>query len=227
LSANGVAVIEGESAEFRYRLIQYETAFDWSLYILYAPNLSPCATVESMRLLHVFNKNTDFLVQEPIVPTWVNRAFPADRNLRNLIDRIPLGSIPIGAGSQRLAWLMPNNGVAVIGPNERRRSDCPYLIQPIDSVRVMSDHLVGRFYRSWRLSTYPYAETGDITDAEILELKSRMEADGWFVDDWKRINVGRLVDGSIVRLDAENLQYRRPVRAIIRNMLRNTTARTP
>lgn len=112
----------------------------------------------------------------------------------SLLNDIPTGSLPIGFGHERLAWITPDGSVAVIGPVQTR-ANCPQLLQPFKtSIR-------GTEQIEW----FPYAESRDITYAEVKDVARQMEKSGWAASDWKPSNCGRLADGTVVRLDPEGV----------------------
>ncbi len=107
-----------------------------------------------------------------------------------LIDTIPPGSEPIGAGAAAVALRTPQGDVVRIGPAVER-PDIPEVLQPTSVQR--SGNL-----QSERL---PFVEMAGITDADVTDMSNRLAAKGYKFSDPGTDNLGKTADGKLVVTD--------------------------
>lgn len=108
---------------------------------------------------------------------------------------IPAGSIPIGVGVKRQAWLTPEQHIVVIGPAQKRQ-DCPYLRTPFK---------VEQLGASRQIEHFEYADSREITPADVKAFDAKMRADGWQVHDNKPMNYAKSSDGKMWRIDPDDV----------------------
>ncbi|MBI4533511.1 MAG: hypothetical protein HY711_06145 [Candidatus Melainabacteria bacterium] len=165
--------------------------------IFYKPAKSPARILPTLKVIQsektgLFDRWITQSGEGSLVLT--ERQLSQSRGAKALLKDIPNGSLPIGFGRARIAWLTPDGTVAVLGP-VHARAQCPELLQPFKT----------QVKRDMQLEWFPYAETRNVTMAEMQALKARMENAGWTASDWKPANCGRLANGRVVRLDPENV----------------------
>jgi hypothetical protein len=159
------------------------------VYLLYKPGLSPIKTFAKLLWFLYEGKPTIKLTH-----WWLWRQLLGNKDGAAAMRAIPSGCIPIGLGAHRIAWLTVDGSVVVIGPCEERPK-CPHLLQPFDR------KVFGTFQLEW----FPYVETKDITMDDVNTLKQQVADSGWLVEDWHPGNVGRLADGTLVRIDPDRV----------------------
>jgi hypothetical protein len=125
------------------------------------------------------------------IPTIEN--FLKDPACDELLAKLPKGCSFLGAGAKRIGLLMPNNRVAVIGPVEEI-PPCALALQPLDSPQV-----IGRY----QLDIVPYAESRGITQNDLSLLCKQLRDIGWRAVDPTKINIGKLLDGTLVVSDRD------------------------
>jgi len=194
LSPYGYAELTSEAGTTtRYKYRHWSGAF----YLVFQPQSDIWQMAQTVRPLQIFCGRPGFKLLPNHWPHWLNADLDIDEDFHSVLGCVPTDSIPIGIGSNRLAWLTPNNIVIVVGPCQSLPR-CPYLLQPFDMVHK----------RNWQAAFYEFADTGNISRQDMDELHSKMEAAGWFAGDPSACNYGRLVDGTVVRIDPDAVSYR-------------------
>ncbi len=110
-----------------------------------------------------------------------------------VLDSIPEGSEVIGCGFFRLILRAPSGEVYSIQTvrGEPRHPDCPLLLQPTKTTQ----------YGSILVEELPYADTSNITDADLDAMAKALERIKWRLIDPDKQNLGRLLDGTLVVID--------------------------
>ncbi len=189
LQADGWAIRQGGDRVglYRYRLATPKMSGKRT-YVAYRHSRK---SLEIMRDLSWFG--LPYSTSEIAWNFWHNREImPADAGGAEALRHIPDGSIPLGLGKKRLAWLTPNHEVAVIGP-EQTRPDCPLVLQPRRHQQ----------FGSYSLDWYEFAETRQIVQADVDTIVRLSEGCGWLFFDKHFGNVGRLASGRLVLLDPD------------------------
>jgi len=112
-----------------------------------------------------------------------------------LNEAVPEGSLPIGLGKCRQAWLPPTGENAVVlGPTYERPA-IPKLLQPVEKT-VIGDRQI-----EW----FPLGESSSVTRSDVLTVNHQMKLSGWVPDDNYTANYVRLLDRSVWRVDPEDI----------------------
>jgi hypothetical protein len=98
---------------------------------------------------------------------------------------------PVGIGSDRLAMLMPNNDIALLGPKAFRPA-VPELLFP--KTRIVNQGL--------QVEMLDRAETLHTSIADVENVQAALDRSGWEFRDRHLAQVGRLPDNSLRLLDA-------------------------
>lgn len=116
------------------------------------------------------------------------------KELEAVEQAIPSGSVPLGVGRMRQAWMTPNDEVVVFGPKYNRPETAGLL-----PVRRR------QFVESQRIDWLPYADSRDITRADIKAVNKVLYKAGYQAGDNVLANYGRTVDGRVWRTDPGGL----------------------
>ncbi len=163
----------------------------WSVgdggFMLYQTGLGPAETSSTFEYFSA--KPSKITIGDA---TWLDWKQLAPTEIAAAGEAIPKGSIPVGFGTVRQAWLTPAEEIVVLGPVQER-VDCPYLLKPFRKT------IVGTRQIEW----FPYGENHSITSADVSAFDARVRSDGWSTSDQKITNYIRLRDGSMWIVDPE------------------------
>jgi hypothetical protein len=197
--ADGKALLDHVHTE---QALAYRKADD--LFFLYEPGPEPFRTSQTFLRGNLQNPGAS-----PFVPIdragamvahvggvtehgW-NRLTP--KQLDAMRAAVPDGSIPIGLGSKRQAWLPPSSEHAVVLGPKFERPNVPNLLQPTNS-EVIGDK---------QLEWFKFGESDSVTRADVKAVNHQIKLSGWHPDDSYTANYVRLMDGSVWRVDPEDL----------------------
>jgi putative nucleotidyltransferase with HDIG domain len=163
----------------------------WSVgdggFMLYRTGLGPAETSSTFKYFSA--KPSKITIGDA---TWLDWKQLAPTEIATASEAIPKGSIPVGFGTVRQAWLTPAEEIVVLGPVQDR-VDCPYLLKPFRKT------IVGTRQIEW----FPYGENHSITSAEVSAFDARVRSEGWSTSDHKITNYIRLRDRSMWIVDPE------------------------
>lgn len=167
-------------------------------YVLFEPKSTPVETAATIATFSRHEKNVPVRVTSALgyyAEPW-RSGLPVE--IAALNEAIPTGSIPIGLGARRQAWLTPNQNIVVFGPPQERPA-CPFLRTPF-KVEQPSPAL--------QIEHFEYADSRGITNAEVSAFHAKMRAGGWEALDIKPMNYVKTPDGRVWRVDPDDV-YRR------------------
>ncbi len=162
--------------------------------LLYDLKATPTETASTIQVFALDAKSTPVEIEtaSSYLEPWTNWR---ESEIAALNQAIPKGSIPIGIGVSRQAWLTPNDHIVVIGPFQER-PDSPYLRKPFKVEEI------GTFKQ---IEWFEYADSRGITPEDVAAFDARMAKDGWVVKDSKPMNYARSRDGKMWRIDPDDV----------------------
>jgi hypothetical protein len=164
-------------------------------FLLYELKATPAETAATISLFALHSKTTPVNIESSLgyyAEPWTKWTTSQIDALNNAI---PVGSMPIGIGTYRQAWLTPKEHIVVVGPSQQR-PDCPYLRKPIK---------VEQLGLSRQIEWFELADSRGITPADVKAFDTKMLADGWAVKDSKPMNYARSSDGKMWRIDPDDV----------------------
>ncbi|MBY0549764.1 MAG: hypothetical protein K2W95_20995 [Candidatus Obscuribacterales bacterium] len=201
LLSDGSAIVNtpsvaGAEAKLNYRSMG-EDRVGSEYFLLFDLKPTPSETAASISMFVRCGKTTPVTIESSLgcyAEPWTKWQ-PTE--IAALDSAIPTGSVPIGVGVRRQAWLTPDKQIVVIGPAQPR-PDCPFLRTPFKVEKPGTK----------QIEFFEYADPRGITYSEVKCFDAAMRAAGWEVKDSKPMNYVRSADGKMWRVDPDDV-YRR------------------
>jgi hypothetical protein len=135
--------------------------------------------VESVEQLEIWPRLGSLTLQQPPVGILLSHSTTADEAF--FAKAIPPGSLPIGHGGSRMAFLTPDKDVSVIGLQQFR--------QPLPDMVFPKSRLLGGNIQAERL---PFVGHEGLTDEHVVEVGESVRKFGFMFNDRQVANIGRL-----------------------------------
>jgi hypothetical protein len=148
---------------------------------------------ELLNSLHIFNTNTFTNVTYSLHQTLTGPELASRLGANDafLTKAIPEGSIPIGTGRSRIAFLTEAKQVSLLGPPDFR-PPFPDMLFPLHR----------EVNQSIQFETLPLARLDKTTAEHLEDMIENAKLSGWDFYDDHRLNLGSVEDGSFKVIDS-------------------------